>query len=558
MKAIAKILDFGLIIYAIFYLSLFVTDYSFVLTKPVSNISAPTGIFLGIIFLRFLVHMDNFKDSPVIRAVASFPGINERKFISWAVFLTFIFFAALAIARHFSLGSSSFDLGIFDQAIWNSLHGKILFSSLKNNINLLGDHFGPILLIFVPVYKLFPSPLVLLVAQSLLLSIAIIPLYLIAREILKNNALTFAFVISYTLSRPLRGVMFSDFHPECFVVPALFAAYYFLIKRKNFGLWTSLIIVLLCKEDMAFIVSAFGIFTVIFEKRIKLGLSLVVIGILAWALETKIIIPHFNPDNVYPYMNRLPFGMTYADNVKTIIANPEIMGKIFFMKGKVAYCIKIFGPLGFLSLFSPPHYILFGIPLVRNLLPVDQNFSGWYSVSSHYTASLIPFVYIAAIYGVRKVEGKIKHAWLVTVIIILCSLFFYGKTDAYKFSRYIKTIRWKHTLSRISYMDIIPPEASVAANFNLVPHLTSRRYTFEWNPRNIRSFSAEYLAIDLTMLDYLSPEDKISMPRYFKEIQKNGYVKIFENKEKDFLILHNSNFDKRKVEETVRSQEVVF
>ena len=241
----------------------------------------------------------------------------------------------------------------------------MLFSSIKNNINLLGDHFEPILLFIAPLYKLWPSVYVLIILQSLLLASAIIPLYLIAKYRLKERLLIFAFIVSYILSRPLRGVGLFDFHPECFILPLLFWAYYFLITRKNALLFLTLLVLLLCKEDTAFLISGLGIFAFFAQKRIGLGVSLFISGIATWILITKIVIPHFNPLHKYGYMNRLPFGLTYKDNIKAIINKPLLLSRLILDKTKIEYCIKFFAPLGFLSLLSPAHYILIRVWLLK-------------------------------------------------------------------------------------------------------------------------------------------------------------------------------------------------
>ena len=47
--------------------------------------------------------------------------------------------AATALTRHASLGTSAFDLGIFTNAMWNLTHGNGYVSSVKGGINLFVD-----------------------------------------------------------------------------------------------------------------------------------------------------------------------------------------------------------------------------------------------------------------------------------------------------------------------------------------------------------------------------------------------------------------------------------
>ncbi len=559
MRLIIKILDSLLILYFFFYLGLFITDYSFIpliLRLPVSRISNiiwPTILLMFLLLLRWAIDRKSFLESALIRKIKKIGNLNDKILLSFGVIAVFIIFTALGIARHLSLSSGTWDLGVFDQALWNTAQGDILFSSIKNNINLLGDHFEPILLFIAPVYKLWPSVYVLVILQSLLLASAIIPLYRIAKYRLKERLVIFAFIISYILSRPLRGVGLFDFHPECFILPLLFWAYYFLTIRRNALLFLSLFLLLLCKEDTVFLISGLGIFAFFFQRRIKLGASLFISGIAMWILATKIIIPYFNPLHQYDYMNRLPFGVTYKDNIKAVLNNPLLLSRLMLDKAKIEYCIKLFGPLGFLPLLSPAHYILIAIPLLRNLIPGPE-FSGWYKISSHYTAGIIPFIYISGIYGAGMVLGRIRYkktSLFISLFIIFSSLMFYGKTDAYKFARFFYTINNNQTLRKLSYLKMIPGNASVSANFNLVPHLSHRKYIFEWNPQSITSYTTEYIVLDLTLLEYLCVP-KGDMPAvldsYFSDIAKRGYRQVFSGPDKTFLIFHNPDTDKSLVE----------
>src|SRR5258705_2779678 len=86
-------------------------------------------------------------------------------------------YTTLSVSRHLRLRSSGYDLGIFEQAIRGYAHLRPPVVDLKGpGYFLLGDHFHPILALLGPVYRLFPSPVTLLIAQAALLAVSIIPL----------------------------------------------------------------------------------------------------------------------------------------------------------------------------------------------------------------------------------------------------------------------------------------------------------------------------------------------------------------------------------------------
>lgn len=542
-RIILRVFDAIIAVYSCFYLGIFFTTYEF-LGISVSNIAVPTLILVCLLLLRWLIQRQSFSHLWPIRQITKVANLSDRLLLTTAMLLLFLLFTLLSQARHLSFSSGAFDLGIFDQAIWSASRGALLFSSIKGNMSLLGDHFGPILFVIAPIYKLWPNVLALFIIQSALLSCAIIPLYLIAKERLRlNRPLIFAFIISYLLSRPLRGVGLSDFHPECFILCALFWMYYFLLRKKNLWLWLMVLILLLSKEDNAFLLSGMGVFAFFLPKRRLLGISLFALGIAWWVIATKLLIPHFNPLHQYDYMSRLPFGLTYADNIKAIAQNPAGLFALLFEKAKVSYLLKLFGPLLLLPLLSPSHYILIAIPILKNILPTDVNFSGFYRITAHYTASIIPFLYISAIYGAGRVISWMpqkKTAKLLSLLIILSALLFYGKTDAYKLSRFVKEIRHQDSFTKLAYLKkIIPPDASVCANFSLVAHLSQRKYIFEWSPTNIIRYPAEYAVIDRQLLEYLPKEVEENLPLHFAKMRELGYTQIFASPDNTLFIFHN-------------------
>ena len=79
----------------------------------------------------------------------------------------------------------SWDLAIFSEAAKAYAHLQAPIVEIKGpGYNLLGDHFHPILVLLGPVWRLFPSPLSLLVVQDLLLALSAWPLTRLATRLL--------------------------------------------------------------------------------------------------------------------------------------------------------------------------------------------------------------------------------------------------------------------------------------------------------------------------------------------------------------------------------------
>ena len=83
-------------------------------------------------------------------------------------------FSYLSIRRYKTLNSYYYDLGIMNQVVYNTAHGRFLEMTnqdLKKNVSRLAIHFDPILAIFAPFYKIYEGPEVLLIGQVIILGL---------------------------------------------------------------------------------------------------------------------------------------------------------------------------------------------------------------------------------------------------------------------------------------------------------------------------------------------------------------------------------------------------
>src|SRR5213596_2252863 len=107
-------------------------------------------------------------------------------------------FAALSALRHDAFVTGRFDLGNMVQAVWSTAHGHPLrVTGLHGKqISRLAAHVDPILVLFAPLWRIWPSPDMLLVAQAVAVAAGAFPVFALARKHLSSEraALGFAFV----------------------------------------------------------------------------------------------------------------------------------------------------------------------------------------------------------------------------------------------------------------------------------------------------------------------------------------------------------------------------
>ena len=97
------------------------------------------------------------------------------------VALYVVYFTDLSLDIHHGLGTSSYDSGLYDQGLWLMSRFDAPFVTLMGR-NLFGDHTSFILLLLVPFYWLFPAAGTMFFAQSLVIGLGAVPVFLYARR----------------------------------------------------------------------------------------------------------------------------------------------------------------------------------------------------------------------------------------------------------------------------------------------------------------------------------------------------------------------------------------
>lgn len=532
MKVIILLFDGIISIYFIFLSGCFITNYDSIFKKGVSNLSITGMIFVVLLSIRWVINKQSFAKSIFIRFLKCAGKLNDKTLLTIiAVIFTAILFS-IGLMRHLAF-STGIDLGVVDQAIWNTMYGGgVLFTSLMGNISYLGVHFSPILLLIAPFFLIGHGTIILIFLQSLAIGMSVFSLYLIAKQRLNNRLLVFVFILAFFLSKPLRGVGLLDFHADVFLIPLVFISYYLLITKRTFWLIVSIVLMLCCKESAAILVFAYGIFITAYLKRRYLGASLIVLGIGWWVVVTNLIMPRLAYTESYPYINWLPFGTTYIANLSAIIKNPLLPIKLFFSSQTIEYFVKLFVPLGLLSFLSPRHYVLFLFPLAFNILGSIHH-AGMTTITSHYPAQVLPFIFISAIYGAGKLTKK--SASLTGIIIIFLVLAFFGKSDGHKLSKFIHSANTLHSNQIREALKQIPEQASVSAVHRIAPHLSHRKYIYFWENSPDTRYLAEYVVLHRQLIE----NEVEKFDRFLLQLNEEGFKKIYSDVSSGFYIFHN-------------------
>jgi len=358
--------------------------------------------------------------------------------------VAFAGYAAWSLQRLRTFDASGFDLGIFEQAVRSYAHGHWPVSDLLgSDYPTLGDHFHPILALLAPFYLLWPSPGLLLVAQALLFALSAVPVTRCAIEVLgaRRGAVVGA---GYVLSWGLLSAVNFDFHEVCFAVPMLaFATEHLLRERWRAAVWCALPLVLV-KEDLPMTLAAVGVVLVLNRQR-RLGWAVIAFGVTTTALLVLVVLPALNPGSAYAHSGGFnPFG-----------------GAIV----KVSMLLALLAPTAFTALRSP--LVLLAVPtLLWRLASANDRYWG---MGYHYSAVLMPIVFIAAADGVRRFGPRYRT--LLPACALVVGLGSLGLQAAHLTSG-VWTPSQRDGIDAV--LARIPDGATVMASNRLAPQLTSR------------------------------------------------------------------------------------
>jgi uncharacterized membrane protein len=94
-------------------------------------------------------------------------------FVLLACLVFVLYLLWLQIRRYEQLGAYAFDLGIFQQAVWLMARGETPFVTVRG-MNILGDHFTPILYLIAIPYRIWAHPFWLFLAQTFALAAGVV------------------------------------------------------------------------------------------------------------------------------------------------------------------------------------------------------------------------------------------------------------------------------------------------------------------------------------------------------------------------------------------------
>lgn len=407
---------------------------------------------------------------------------QNKKLPGWLAIGLAVIFTALFLwlnSRHYlTFSLQAPDIDRFDQAIWNTLRGRFLFSTIPNK-SILAYHFSPYMALLSPLLLLWSDVRILFAFQI----IGIVATGLILFKLIEDKRpwLGLILLIAFYLNASLQQVALLELRRVTLAMPFIALAIYGLYKDKRRLMILGIIPALLIKEDLGLIVAAMGVYLLIVKRDWKWGIPITMLGLVWTAAMVAWIVPSIQGSFASQTQYFGDWGSTPVEIDENIITNPgKVVQTIFDAEGLGALW-RTFLPLGVILPFLVPEILLMSLPLLGLYLlstePEMHQLQRWY------LAPLLPILFAAT--AVALVRLPRRYAGWAAGILLLATAIGYIFYSPGPFGGRFEPDRYQITDRHVlawQAIEAVPDDAKVAAQVAFIVPLAHREhiYLYPW------------------------------------------------------------------------------
>jgi uncharacterized membrane protein len=394
-----------------------------------------------------------------------------------------VLFGVLGVTNHLALRTQLHDLGHMEQSIWEVTQGRFSMP-LSDPVPFKSrffQHANVIFYLLAPLYALVPSPITLLILETLTVAAAGVALFFLADHLLGDRRLGLLFGVALLLNPMVQDANLYDFHPEVIACLLYLLALLCLETRRWWGYWVAVCLLLFLKEDMIAVVASLGIVTIVRVSRrrgwLTIGAALAYGAVICLVCWRALGVPLSGNEFVrFAYL----FGQRSGTAAGTGARQAAWLAR--FTAKDCWYIVYVGVQGGFLAVFEP----LWMLPAAPDVLLNLADRKLWQSNISgvYYSALVVTVVTVAGIYGFKRLRDASSplarpllgfFALQVAVIGYVFSPAPYGYFSSWR--------QFDSQIDREAFRQIaeqIPSDASLATQNNLGAQFAARSEIFEY------------------------------------------------------------------------------
>lgn len=440
-----------------------------------------------------------------------------------------------AVLDHWNLATTIYDLGIYDNTVWQTAHGFFLDCTFLRGGDHSVAHFDPFLWVIAQIYRVYERAETLLVLQTLWLASGVFPLWLLAKRRLRNEWMAAILVLCYLLSPALHGINMFDFHSLALIVPNVMWAVYLLDVGGFKRYWLVIAVLLLTREDIS-LINCFIATYAILIGRTRTGLVTIAVSLTYLVLIKLYAMPDpgllmaasKGHSYAYYYQEMIPHASEGAKGLLISLAtNPLYALQVLFKEEKLVYLLHLLLPTLALPFAAGRKAVLLIYGALFIGLATRKHV---YSLHFHYSSLALPMLFAALPDGLARVTDskklralgleRARLAWTLvfgmlvgaTVSSVKYGVIFPNASFRAGWSRLHRnpTQAMKDQYAQVrTWIEQLGPEAAISATSDIGPHISNRRKAYHWPTIH----DAEYMMI---RTQFFKKEDKKRLERVVK------------------------------------------
>lgn len=414
----------------------------------------------------------------------------------------FAVFMKLSWLRHENLGSFDYDLGMYDQGIWQLAHGRGFMT--VRGMHVFAHHANIGYLLLTPFYRLGAGPHFLNFLNVAGVTAVAIPVYFLGRRHLRSQWAGAFLAGLYLFHFSPQWKIQETFHAESLAAPFLVSAFYFASVGKWRAYGWCLVAAIIWKEDTAIAVAMMGVIVALLFGRWRTGLLTLAAGTAYFLVATKWFMPHYQVNGaVYDGLFG-PLGQDAGDVARTMITDPTRVGGVLREHNADREAVRLAIP-GALSAVGSPAALLLGLP--QHVINFATTAYFTWDLRWHY--AFYPYLGVL-LAGVRTVTMRARTltVWALIAAMVVCTVWtresgvgcwtvngnvgnfpYAAKPDAEQgncsyvlfggdqLTNIPSAAEFKEAMSKI------PDDAVVSTTYYGVPHLSHRQFVYTFpNP----------------------------------------------------------------------------
>ena len=310
-----------------------------------------------------------------------------------------------------------YDLGNMVQAVWSTADGRpleITNGQTGELMTRLGAHVDPFLVLLAPAWLVWPSPLVLGLAQIVVVSLGALPVFWLARKHLESERTAGLLALGYLAYPWLAVTAAASIHPVTFAIPLFLFCVWFLDSGRMWPFAVCAALAMSTGELMGLPVLGLGIWYALARGR-RLAGSLIALAGAGWTfVAVYVLVKAFSGEDsafygFYGHVGGSPQGV-----VRTLLDDPGAVVSALTEAHDLIYVVWLGLPLLFLFVLSPGLALVALPQLLANWL---SDFRSMTDPRYHSIAAVTPFLIAATVFGLRRVRPSRQASFAGAVLV---------------------------------------------------------------------------------------------------------------------------------------------